>query len=410
MREPTYFTRKELYDLVWARPMIKVAADLGISDVALKKICVKHRIPVPLQGYWNKVQAGHRVGKTLLHTVSDPLIENVAIYGSPERHLPPLVRQAKRAAVIEEKKPDNRVVVANRIDPANPLVVRTMKALMTAKADAQGLVSVAGSDLITVSVGPASVNRAVSILEALINAAQSRGYEFKGEKRCRIDVSGEQVGFSLTERSVRKSHVLMPDEVERLRKFEEQRERAVRLGRWDAMHSLDRPKFPEWDYAPTGALALQLDELYHSGLRRTWADGKTQRLEDLLNDFLSGVVAYAAASKARHEEQERREREWREEERRRLRAQRWRERENRRVEFTEEFVEAWEEADRIEQFTAVVERKLQEEGLANDGELRPMVDWLRRRISRLRSATAPTRIKEALASNAELFLRDADLD
>jgi hypothetical protein len=38
--------------------MTKVAADLGVSDVAVKKICDKHRIPVPGRGYWAKIAAG----------------------------------------------------------------------------------------------------------------------------------------------------------------------------------------------------------------------------------------------------------------------------------------------------------------------------------------------------------------
>ncbi len=61
MREPHQSTRQELYAQVWTRPMTKVAAELEISDVALKKICVKHRIPVPGRGYWAKVQAGKPV-------------------------------------------------------------------------------------------------------------------------------------------------------------------------------------------------------------------------------------------------------------------------------------------------------------------------------------------------------------
>jgi hypothetical protein len=35
--------------------MTKVAMELGISDVALSKICKKHRVPVPGRGYWAKI-------------------------------------------------------------------------------------------------------------------------------------------------------------------------------------------------------------------------------------------------------------------------------------------------------------------------------------------------------------------
>ncbi|TAJ82896.1 hypothetical protein [Reyranella sp.] len=54
-------TRRALYDLVWSKPMRDAAADVGISDVGLKKRCRSQAVPVPPQGYWNKVHAGHRM-------------------------------------------------------------------------------------------------------------------------------------------------------------------------------------------------------------------------------------------------------------------------------------------------------------------------------------------------------------
>ena len=51
-------TRRALYDLVWAKPMRTAASELGISDVGLKKACVRHRVPTPPQGYWAKKEAG----------------------------------------------------------------------------------------------------------------------------------------------------------------------------------------------------------------------------------------------------------------------------------------------------------------------------------------------------------------
>ena len=52
------FTRRELYDLVWSQPMKTIAAEVGISDVALAKQCKKADIPVPNRGYWAQKQAG----------------------------------------------------------------------------------------------------------------------------------------------------------------------------------------------------------------------------------------------------------------------------------------------------------------------------------------------------------------
>lgn len=54
-------TREALYELVWSKPMRSAAADVGISDVGLKKRCRSLGVPVPPQGYWNRVLAGHRM-------------------------------------------------------------------------------------------------------------------------------------------------------------------------------------------------------------------------------------------------------------------------------------------------------------------------------------------------------------
>jgi hypothetical protein len=40
-------SRNELYELVWAKPMTHLAKELGLSDVGLRKICVKYGIPLP---------------------------------------------------------------------------------------------------------------------------------------------------------------------------------------------------------------------------------------------------------------------------------------------------------------------------------------------------------------------------
>lgn len=54
-------TRQQLYDLVWSQPMKDAAKKLGLSDNGLRKHCVKAFVPLPPQGYWNKVHAGQKV-------------------------------------------------------------------------------------------------------------------------------------------------------------------------------------------------------------------------------------------------------------------------------------------------------------------------------------------------------------
>lgn len=59
-------SREDFYRAVWLEPIKTVAARLGISDVALAKICRKHSIPIPPRGHWAKVQSGKRVFCPLL--------------------------------------------------------------------------------------------------------------------------------------------------------------------------------------------------------------------------------------------------------------------------------------------------------------------------------------------------------
>ena len=44
--------KSALTKLVWQKPLVHAAADIGVSDVALRKHCVKLGIELPTQGHW----------------------------------------------------------------------------------------------------------------------------------------------------------------------------------------------------------------------------------------------------------------------------------------------------------------------------------------------------------------------
>ena len=44
--------------MVWERPTREIAKELGISDVAVGKLCEKLQVPKPPRGYWARVEAG----------------------------------------------------------------------------------------------------------------------------------------------------------------------------------------------------------------------------------------------------------------------------------------------------------------------------------------------------------------
>jgi hypothetical protein len=64
--------RRELYDLVWSKPMKKIQEDFGLTYAQLKSICEEYKIPLPASGFWTKIAFGKDV--TIL-----PLIEYLDI-------------------------------------------------------------------------------------------------------------------------------------------------------------------------------------------------------------------------------------------------------------------------------------------------------------------------------------------
>ena len=54
-------SRKELYKLVWSESLLSLSRKYAISDVGLRKICIKMRIPHPKNGDWAKMEAGKKV-------------------------------------------------------------------------------------------------------------------------------------------------------------------------------------------------------------------------------------------------------------------------------------------------------------------------------------------------------------
>jgi len=82
VRHRHYFKRELLHDLVWTAPVMEVARRLGVSDVALAKLCRRASIPTPHRGYWARVEAGQQIARTPLPPAPDGLPELLRIRGT----------------------------------------------------------------------------------------------------------------------------------------------------------------------------------------------------------------------------------------------------------------------------------------------------------------------------------------
>ena len=60
MERKLNYTRQELYNLVWAHPVPKLAKVYGLSDRGFAKLCDRNSVPTPPRGYWAMSPAAKR--------------------------------------------------------------------------------------------------------------------------------------------------------------------------------------------------------------------------------------------------------------------------------------------------------------------------------------------------------------
>jgi hypothetical protein len=201
-------------------------------------------------------------------------------------------------------------------------------------------------------VTTAHVDRAVALVEALLVGAAQRGFvATPGAAHLTLMVEGEPAVLSLKEGTKRVPHVRTQEELER----EERRARAAQRQNWDLYRNLYQLE-PQWDYHPNGLFTLELDNADYLGIRRRWGDTQHRKLESLLIDVLAGLVAYAAATKQRREQRERREREYARQKQQQEEARQQQRLEKARCAFLAERLDAFDEMIRLERFVGRVLR------------------------------------------------------
>jgi hypothetical protein len=84
MSEPNIIKREELYERIWKLPATKLAKELGISNVALAKLCRKLNVPKPGPGHWRLVQLGWEIERPQLPALEDRT--TAAAISNPESH------------------------------------------------------------------------------------------------------------------------------------------------------------------------------------------------------------------------------------------------------------------------------------------------------------------------------------
>lgn len=402
-------TRRELYDLVWATPMSKLAQDFGVSDVGLKKICDRHRVPTPGRGYWAQLEAGKNPKKTLFTEALDVALNSIEIRPGLV-DLPEPVRQVLQAQKAERKLTEPRcqptpkaAAIYDPVVDVHPAVRRTVQSLRRCEPS-EGFVSAIGEGLCGVTVGYESIERVAYVLDQLARALEMKGLPLLPTGQAMQVIAGpDKAIFNLKERVRTVPHVPTPQEVAEEERRQEQRERHWRNpSRWP--HPPYGSVYPENDTIWTGELSIQI-EGYSDGVRRKWADGRTQRLETLVPSIVDGIVVLLAARKASREEREETHRRWAEMQRRRDLARARAKREEARVAFADEVVELTREAEALRAWLAQGHIAVNQQ---TDNSVGRFQAWMYDRLKAIEGKLDPVAIERALAEKKLFPTNDED--
>lgn len=388
-------TRAELYEMVWARPATKVGAELGISGVALGKICRRHEVPVPERGYWAKLAAGKPVRTVRLPTVTDRRLEEIRILGSAVERLPaPVLAARDQAVALEAQATASGNPVRGPHIKASPYVDRLENKLRGAKPQKDGFVRLSGQQLFPVTVSPACVDRALLALERILTTTLARGYDLKPtDAGLVLVITGEPVSLALSETTRKLPHQPTPAEVARLERWEANHTRKIARGEWSSIW--DKPTIPEHDVVPSGLLMIEIDRSSGSdGIRRKFSDGKQQRIENMADQIVTTAAVCAAAAIERREEAARREREWAEQEKQRREAERRHTLEKKRWEFLEAKMERLEQAQQINGFVSEYRKLFPEDTMP--ASCQSLLRWASTVANSLLAEVSPARLALAL--------------
>lgn len=357
------YERAKLYGEIWEEPVTTVAKRYGISDVALRKICKHLAVPLPPLGYWAKVAAGKKSPAPPLPEYSGAAEIVRQRYVSDEPVEPDPEHLVARRGF--EALPENRIVVSETLDMPHRLVVITERALQRPKhRDLRNLPTTERRAL-DILVSEASLPRALRIMDALVKALDARGMHLRietdGKRRTCLTLQGQVLAIRLVESISRTERELTEKERQDIKKY-------------GYAYLPNR-----YAYEPTGMLKLGIIGTYHSDFHKTVADGKRQRIEQRLNEFVVKLEAEAVRRKRHEEHLERQHQLWEKQERRRREREEQKRKEIERLKALEEEARDWKRAEDIRAYVAAVETKATHEHgrVGPDSELGQWIAWAR---------------------------------
>ena len=264
--EKVTLTRKELHDLVWKETMTSLSTKYALSDNGFRKLCVRMNIPIPRNGYWQKINFNKSViidklptefeGANIIQLEIRKEGYEVNMYQSPVTILTKQILEDKNAPLI----------VSQSLEKPDILIVATKN--YHSKIKKKNWDYKREDNILSISVEPENEERALCFMDALIKLIQYRGHSFKVMSDETITIiNGAEIRIQLKETTKR-------------------------------VFDRNNGYRDQYKYIPNGVFVLKTGKW--SG-EKEWRDGKL-KLEEQLGKILAKLEIDAQEIKIKEEE------------------------------------------------------------------------------------------------------------
>ncbi|HCY78070.1 MAG TPA: hypothetical protein DHV28_19360 [Ignavibacteriales bacterium] len=358
--------REELYDKVWGKALMLVAAVYGLSDNGLKKICIKMNIPIPYNGYWAKLKYGKEVYKNPLPQLKPGDIETYKLEIEEKQEIEILEKYKK---LIElEANPENKIVVPEKYARLHPLVSMTKEGVLLSKNHYDKFLRVHHGKILFMLVTPNTLNRATRILNTLVLELEKRGFVIRpGENEDSTPVT-----------------LLVFDN----QTIKIQLRELTKIEKKTRVNSYTKKTEYEREFVPTGLLKIEIDEYGMDGITKVFKDNKNKQLEDQLNYFIICLYRYVNYEIKRHIRWEKERKIQEERERKAQELLEERKREQLRTDNLLRLADDWNKVKYINNFLDEMEIAMKEKNLLTEEKK----DWLRWARDKLKSMDPINRV------------------
>ena len=168
----------DLYNLIWSKPLSRIADELDLPTYLIKKICKEQKIPLPKPGHWKKLEYGKNVEMVKLPEFEgDEMVDLEKVRTEYEGTYQ--YKLLKTTEKIHEQNP-KLSKVSKRLSNPNSLVMKARTDLNkknSYKIDGNEQSIRTSSGYINIEVSKSNVARMLRFIDAFIKLTEERGHK-----------------------------------------------------------------------------------------------------------------------------------------------------------------------------------------------------------------------------------------